>query len=62
MGATKLKHKIVLAILLAASVFCAAQQNTEPVKAQEARQVTTLRPVSKSTPVITYIRAGKLLD
>ena len=62
MGVTQLKIKLVVATVLAAAVFCAAQQNTEPVKAQETRQVTTLRPVSKSAPVITYIRAGKLFD
>src|ERR1035441_7047273 len=61
-GVTQLKIKLVVATVLAAAVFCAAQQNTEPVKAQETRQVTTLRPVSKSAPVITYIRAGKLFD
>jgi imidazolonepropionase-like amidohydrolase len=56
-----LKHKFLLATLLAGAVMCAAQQNSEPTKAKETTQAATQHS-AKPAPAITYIRAGKLFD
>ena len=55
-------NKILLAIMLAVSTLCAAQQNSEPAKAKEATQTAAQQPAAKPAPAITYIRAGKLFD
>jgi imidazolonepropionase-like amidohydrolase len=57
-----LKIKSVLATILAAAAVCAAQQNTEPPKAQESQAPVARPTASKPAPAIIYIRAGKLFD
>jgi imidazolonepropionase-like amidohydrolase len=57
-----LKIKFVLATILAAAAVCAAQESSQPAKAQETRQAAAQRTAAKPAPAITYIRAGKLFD
>ena len=57
-----MKFKFVFATVMAAAIFCAAQQNTQPPKTQESTQAATQRSAAKSAPAVTYIRAGKLFD
>jgi imidazolonepropionase-like amidohydrolase len=57
-----LKIKFVLATILAAGAVCAAQESSQPAKAQETRQAAAQRTAAKPAPAITYIRAGKLFD
>src|SRR5271166_2180447 len=47
--------------MLAVATGCAAQQNAQPAKAQEARQGAAQQS-AKPAPPVTYIRAGKLFD
>ncbi len=57
-----MKIKLVVATLMVAALLCAAQQNSEPAKTQESTTGAARTAPAKVTPVITYIRAGKLFD
>ena len=57
-----MKLTFVLTTVLAASVVCAAQQNTEPAKKQESIQAAGQAAAAKAAPAIIYVRAGKLFD
>ena len=57
-----MKIKLVVATLMVAALLCAAQQNSEPAKTQESTTGAARTASAKVTPVITYIRAGKLFD
>ena len=57
-----MKIKLVVATLMAAGVLCAAQQNSEPAKTQEATEGATRKAAARATPAVTYVRAGKLFD
>jgi imidazolonepropionase-like amidohydrolase len=45
--------------MLAVSVACAAEQNSQPAKSKDA---AAARPAAKAAPAVTYIKAGKLFD
>ena len=57
-----MKHKFVLAAMLAGAAICAAQQNSQPAKTQETLTATSPKAAAKTAPAITYVRAGKLFD
>jgi imidazolonepropionase-like amidohydrolase len=57
-----LKIKLLLATLMTGAIFGAAQQNSEPVKAQDDKPGAAQQHASKPAPAITYIRAGRLFD